>query len=1055
VVVGMNTQKSEAKKGIDFIFAKEAYRWRWLTSLIVLGSVVFIFMSGINNIERVTNAVMGVSDISDGSGVIAPQMFDPSLDVWFDTGDATVAAYFAIEDQFIAEDTILVTFENKGDSLGVFSPESLNAIQRLTTKFLTVPGVRHVRSLTYSPWIRWGEIGSDDSTEKGLIISDLVANSPDVLTEQNIVERMIAVLGAQHTAGKVGVAQVRQVIGNDTHFEQFTGEPLLLDTIVNKDATTTAIQIQIVRPNVENTHQENSNLVNKLYSVQFQRAALRGIEHFLNIESGLSVKTAEYLTLMKWIKSLPEGANKNSWQQSLIDPTKNFIKNQHDKTIKKFHVYRQTEDGSYIDVADPALDFTAPYGFSPKPLSPYSFRLGGVPVLERNFEIVGGADAKYLPLMFLIIFVALVFLSKSIAGVFIPMTVVFASIFGTVGFLFYTGAMFNNLTAMIPNMITAIGVADSIHLVIAWLLLRNQFNNKAELITEVIRKNAMPVLLTTITTAIGFYSLLLNDLTPVKQLGWSMAAGTLIAYLLTMTLVPLLLSFFPHNHKKAYKGAGLFTKNTATLWASFIIRNRIFIVTSAGLLTLVSCTGLFYVEIDADQRKMFVEDNPVIQDLIWIEDHLGGTGDLEIIFNSTADEKVVALTEEEAKELEHLNTRRVAISSGINDMPALSRGEKAYLTDLEQKYKLWNEARIGVSPVFLQLIEGFENRLREEMAIPDAVLSIITDLTSPLDILKKIHQVQHSDNPNFYRSVNESDVPDILRHPTVNYDVIEEAYVYTPAQTASTLISQYYLLYENGARPGDTLSTQLSFDRKHFRMQGRGLLCTTQQKQAAIARIKEIAENEFPALINPSNTLNPSATPNIADLTVSGKKTLMDRTGIVIAESFVKSIVVALIAILIVIGIFFRSWKIALVSILPNVLPIVIPLGIFGWLGIMIDGPAIVVTAVALGVCVDDSIHFFSKYRHEKAKGNSSTHAIIYTIEECGDAITLTTLVLMIGFSTMLLSSFSPNYLMGILAVSMIALAWLADFIVTPALLMLVDNKSSEEPTKTDFSVAH
>lgn len=1047
----MNTQKSEDKKGFDFLFAKEAYRWRWLTSVIAMASVVFIFMSGINNIGQVTNAVMGVGDISDGSGVIAPQMFDPSLDVWFDTGDATVAAYFDIEHQFIAEDTILVTFENKRDSLGVFSPESLNTIQRLTTQFLTVPGVRHVRSLTYSPWIRWGEIVSGDSTEKGLIISDLVADSPDALTEYNIVERMIAVLGAKHAAEKVGEEKVRQVIGNNTHFEQFIGEPLLLDAIVNKDATTTAIQIQIVRPNVKSTSQENSNLVNKLYTVQFQRAALRGIEHFLNIESGLSTKTAEYLALMKWITSLPESADKNTWQQSIIDPTKNFIKNQHGKIIQKFHVYRQAEDGRYIDAADPTLNFKAPYGFSPKSLSPYSFKLGGVPVLERNFEIVGGEDAKYLPLMFLIIFIALVFLSKSIAGVFIPMTVVFASIFGTVGFLFYTGAMFNNLTAMIPNMITAIGVADSIHLVIAWLMMRNRFNDKAELIIEVIRKNAMPVLLTTITTAIGFYSLLLNDLTPVKQLGWSMAAGTLIAYSLTMTLVPLLLSFFPHNQKKAYKRVGLFTKNTATQWATFIIGSRKLIVTSAGLLTLVSCIGLFYVEIDADQRKMFVEDNPVIQDLIWIEDNLGGTGDLEIIFNSTADEKVTALTDEELKELEHLNIRKVAISSGINDMPALSREEQAYLMDLEHKYKIWNEARIGVSPVFLQLVEGFENRLREEMAVPDSVLSIITDLTSPLDILKKIHQVQHRDDANFYRSVNESDVPDSLRYPTVNYDLLEEAYVYTPAQTASTLISQYYLLYENGARPGDTLSTQLSFDRKHFRMQGRGLLCTTEQKQAAIARIKEIAENEFPALINPSNTSNQGATPNIANLTISGKKTLMDRTGIVIAESFVKSIVVALIAILIVIGIFFRSWKIALVSILPNVLPIAIPLGIFGWLGIMIDGPAIVVTAVALGVCVDDTIHFFSKYRHEKAKGSSTTHAIIYTIEECGDALTLTTLVLMIGFSTMLLSSFSPNYLMGVLAVSMIALAWLADFIVTPALLMLVDNQLTEERNKTDF----
>ncbi len=77
----------------------------------------------------------------------------------------------------------------------------------------------------------------------------------------------------------------------------------------------------------------------------------------------------------------------------------------------------------------------------------------------------------------------------------------------------------------------------------------------------------------------------------------------------------------------------------------------------------------------------------------------------------------------------------------------------------------------------------------------------------------------------------------------------------------------------------------------------------------------------------------------------------MDRTGIIIAESFSKSQVVALIVILIVISIFFRSWKLGLVSALPNVLPITIPLGFFGWMGIMIDGPAIAIAVVALSVC--------------------------------------------------------------------------------------------------------
>ncbi|TQV68141.1 MMPL family transporter [Exilibacterium tricleocarpae] len=1028
----------DLSQGPDYRFAKTVYRWRWLSSLVVVVAVIYIFISGMENVGGITESVMNTDDISDGSGTIAPQMFDPSLDVWFDTGDATVKAYFDIEKQFIAEDYVLVTFENTEDEFGVFSPESLTAIQRLTEQFLTVPGVRHVRSLTYSPWIRWGEVAAGDGAEKGLLFSDLVAQPPGDLTEDDLVERMVAVLGARRAADKIGELRVRRFLGDDADFDQFQGEALLLDSIVDQAATTTAIQIQIIRPNVEG-FSDNSALVDKLYSVQYQRSALRGIEHFLNIESGLSVKTRAYRDMENWVSSLPAGAEKSRLSHSLLDPTKNFIKNRQGETIKKYHVYRQSGDGDYVDVADLSAGISTPAGFSPSPLSPYTFRLGGVPVLERNFEIVGSADAKFLPLMFLVIIVALALLSRSLAGVFIPMVVVFASIFGTVGSLFFTGTLFNNLTAMMPNMITAIGVADSIHLVSAWLLMRGYIDDKAELIIEVIRKNALPVLLTTITTAVGFCSLVLNDLTPVKQLGWSMAAGTIIAYLLTMTLVPLLLSLFPHQNMRKSGRGGLWSKSLSEAWASLIVRRRIPVVFCSCLIVLLSCIGLLFVKVDADQRRMFKQENPVLLDLIWIEDHLGGTGDLEIIFSSIGDrEDRVGLTEEEAKALEVLKARRIAVSGGVEGIRPLTGEELSHLDALQIRYDAWDKTRIGVLPEFLQLVERFEHRLREEMAKPDSELSIITDLTSPLDILRKIHQVQNGDNPEFYRVVNESDIPGLSKQASIKFDEFSEEYSYTPPQTAATLAAQYYLQYENGARPGESLTAQLSPDRRHFRMQGRGLLCTTQEKQAAIEKINRIAHNEFPALVAGSSSPEP-----LASLSISGKKTLMDRTGVIVAESFLKSISVALVVILIVIGVFFRSWKLGLVSALPNVLPIVIPLGIFGWLDIMIDGPAIVVAAVALGVCVDDTIHFFTKYTRAINAGSSTEQALAQTFRECGDALTLTTVVLIVGFSTLLMSSFSPNYLMGILAVSMIALAWFADFIVTPAALALMNAESS------------
>ena len=77
-----------------------------------------------------------------GSGAIEPQMFDPSLDVWFPADDEAVDTYYEIEDRFIAEDYVMVAFEVKDNEYGAFSRQPLSTIARRTERFLTIPGVR-------------------------------------------------------------------------------------------------------------------------------------------------------------------------------------------------------------------------------------------------------------------------------------------------------------------------------------------------------------------------------------------------------------------------------------------------------------------------------------------------------------------------------------------------------------------------------------------------------------------------------------------------------------------------------------------------------------------------------------------------------------------------------------------------------------------------------------------------------------------------------------------------------------------------------------------------
>ncbi|MFB3112342.1 MAG: MMPL family transporter, partial [Gemmatimonadales bacterium] len=660
-------------------FAVAIYRWRVPTTILALAFVGWIFTQGIGFIGTQTSSIMHIGDVSDGRGTVDPQLFNPSLDVWFTANDETMGTFREIEDRFVAEDYLVVTFEVPDQPNGVFDRESLSTIERLTDSFLTVPGVRHVRSLTHSPWIRWGPIADADGAEEGLIITDLV-ESASALSDPEIIERMIAVLGAHAAAARVGEDPIRAVLGPDADFADYIGDPLLLGTLVNTEGTATAIQIQVIRPHVaDDIRSEEGEIAADLYTVQYQRRALRGVEHILRRESGRAVPTPEFERLTELLPRMPGSPEKDAMKGAMRDPSRAFVVTMDGTSIQKFHEYEQGSGGQWIDTLD--ANHLAPSSFSPEILSPYTYRLAGIPTFERNFEITGTADAALLPLAWLATFIALFVLFRSLVSAVLPMVVVLVSVLGTVGALFWSGHLFNNLTAMLPNMMTVIGVADAVHLVAAYLILRPQHSDRRSLITDVIRRNALPVFLTSITTAVGFYSLLLIDLQPVRELAAAMGFGSLLAYVVTMTLVPLLLSLLPlpTESKPNRAPKGLFSEIRSERLAAWVVRRHRPIIAVSSVLTIVALLGVSRVQIDADPRTMFPKDNKVISEMAWIEEHLGGVGDLELVFSAPGRTEAHPLSPDQVERLEELRIVELGEQAGLEGFDILTMSQRQEL----------------------------------------------------------------------------------------------------------------------------------------------------------------------------------------------------------------------------------------------------------------------------------------------------------------------------------------------------------------------------------------
>ncbi|MFK7739812.1 MAG: RND family transporter [Planctomycetota bacterium] len=942
-------------------FSDRLYRYRWLASLLVLGAIFAVATGGFGRLAEFSSQVDSLQ--ADPPEQSEPKMFDARYDIWFDPDDPGLKLYQQIEDQFSAEDFVLVAFEEPDHPLGVFAPETLRTIADLTERIEKVPFVRHVRSLTSNPWIRWAAIDGD---EEGLLVTDLFEDAPTEYGRQEILERMIAVLGAERAAAVVGQQDVTAILGTERNFDDVIGEPRLIGNIVSANARVTALQVQILRPRVET-------------------AALR--EAFGEDPTAWTIGGAMH-------------GNHSQW--TALDAI--------DDILKKHGGGRE-------------------------------MHIAGMPTIEQNFMVTGESDLGMVQWMFLVMLIVMVVLFRRVVGVATPVLVIAASVTGMIGTVLLRGDLLNNITAGAPNMITAVSIADAVHLVASYFALRPQYSDKRSLIVEVLRINALPVFLTSVTTAIGFYSLTAGNIIPLQMLGYTAGLGTLLAYLTSMTLVPALLSLAPlpkqtaaDGSKPVAAGANQERVNWATRLTDVVIARRAPIAVASALVTGLALYGLSRIELDSDFRTMFPDDNRTMVDMNWIDTKLGGSGDLEIVFQAPARDEDPAAARSRQTRLGALRAQELAAAAGETDPLSVDQQQDLqHLAAAEQDYQ---RRRIATAEPFLTELRRFTDRLRIEMADPTSDLAMITRLDSALDILRKMNQVQNEDQAAFYRPPNEGDVNKDARSPQFYLDDFTGDLEFVPGQNASTLAAQYFLQYENGAKPAENLATLVSIDRRTFRLQGRVRQGRSALQSAAFERVREIADKEFPLLTGTPEQV--AAGEALASMTLSGKALLYAGMTEKFSYSFILSMSLALCLILITIMVIFRSVVLGLVSIVPNVLPIVVPIGMFGLLGLPVDGPAVFVSSVALGVATDDTIHLLTKFTRARRRGLGTHAALREALFTIGNALTFTTTILVLGFSVLIFSEFAPNSMMGKLAAVMIALAWVADFLVTPAILALL-----------------
>jgi len=558
-------------------------------------------------------------------------------------------------------------------------------------------------------------------------------------------------------------------------------------------------------------------------------------------------------------------------------------------------------------------------------------KLTGMVMMNNAFSEASMKDMSTLmPLMFLVVLVTLAILLRLVSGTINTLLIIIMSIASAMGLAGWFGAVISPPVASAPTIILTMAVADAVHLLVGMRQGMRHGMGKHEAIAESIRINFMPVLITSVTTAIGFLTMNFSEAPPFHTLGNVVAMGVIIAFFLSVTFLPALAAILPM--KVAVKAEEERHTGPMDKLADFVIQKR----KPLYIGTIILTAGLVAAIPNNEINDNFVE-----------------------YFDESVDFRV-----------------------------ASDYGNENLISVYNIEYSLSVEENGGISePQFLNDTERFANWLR---SLPE-----VQHVNTITDTFKRLNKSMHADDMAWYKLPDERE-----------------------------LAAQYLLLYELSLPFGLDLNDQINTDKNATRVVATFDNQSTQGMMRLEKLIASWLAKEVPYLeVN-------GASPGLMFAHIGQRN----------VNSMVGGTMLALVLISFILILALRSLRIGVLSLAPNLIPAALAFGVWGLMVGQIGMSLATAAGMTLGIVVDDTVHFLSKYlRARREKGYSSEEAIRYAFHTVAIALMVTTIVLVCGFGVLALSSFKMNADMGLMTAMTLAIALIVDFLFLPSLLLKVD----------------
>lgn len=543
----------------------------------------------------------------------------------------------------------------------------------------------------------------------------------------------------------------------------------------------------------------------------------------------------------------------------------------------------------------------------------------------------------FIGLSFVLVMIFLIFMFRSVWGLLVPLAIVATSMLWIVGFMATIGQPINLVLTVLPSIIFVVAMSDVIHLVTKYFDELRLGKSKLDAVKVAYKEIGFATLLTSITTAIGFLTLLTVGMKPVHHFGIYTALGVMMAFLLAYTFLPALL-ILTKPPKIVETG---FTKN---MWYPILHRGFAWALRHYKKLGIafivvlgISIAGAFKVEANYFLLEDLKESSKLRQDYDYFDK-------------------------------EFMGLRPFELSIQLND-PERSIYDYDVLTEL--------------------------NKL-DSFLVADYGLK---QCASIVQILKIANRTEHGGNSDYYKFPNEKD--------------------------AASFVKRFEKFDKSGMLRLFVDSTQ-QYARFSSTTGDIGLY--------AVRDKNERFEAFFAEEINS----------DLLSYQFTGTGHLLDRNMSSLSQNLTKGLLLAVLIVSLLMGALYRSVRIVLIALIPNVLPLVMLAAILGYFGIQLKVSTAIIFTISFGIAVDDTIHFMSKLKLELNKGKSFLYALKRTYLSTGRAIILTTLILCSGFLMLMFSDFLGTFYVGLLISCTLFFALLADLLFLPVLLLFFYGKNAK-----------